>query len=252
MKRFLKWQLSKKDTKNSKECCQYLVVPDLHGTYSIFKKVDEYIKENCEESRKIIFLGDYLDRGECGEVYGREFYDAGSFHTLKGLLSLRNWAKTENRTLYFLRGNHEIFFEDYFLKERLKPYDKYPFFRESVDALEFAFQNDHSLFSKFETFLDELIPYYLDKENEYLFIHAGVDFSVGSLKEQAKHGLIYWIREKFIYNTKKLPYTVVFGHTPFEKPFIKSDRIGLDSGIYDSGFINLLKIDGNSNRIIRL
>lgn len=252
MKSFFTKLFSNDISQNSQNACKYLVVPDLHGTYSIFQKVVKFIKEESEEDRVVIFLGDYMDRGESGEVFGREFFDAGSYHTLVGILKLKNWAISQERTMHFLRGNHEIFFEDYFVKNRTKAYETYPFFRESVDALEFAFQHDFALFSKFEVFLESLLPYYFDQKNGYLFVHAGIDNSVGTLKEQADNGLIYWIRDRFIYNNDILPYTVIFGHTPFKEPFIRESKIGLDSGIYESGFINLLKIDGNDRKIIRL
>ncbi len=238
--------------KNNVKNCKYLVIPDIHGTYSVFKKVVEFIKSECEEDRVIIFLGDYMDRGESGEVYGKEFIDAGSFHTLKALLDLDKWAKKESRELHFLRGNHEIFFEDHFLKERTYAYDTYPFFKESVDVLEFAFKNDYTLFAKLEEFLENLLPYYLDEENGYLFVHAGVDFKIGTLENQTKKGTIYWIREKFFYGDEELPFKVIFGHTPFNEVFIRENKIGLDSGIYNSGFINLLKIDGDNHKIIKL
>jgi serine/threonine protein phosphatase 1 len=250
MKSFFKDIFTNK--KSTKKDVKYLIIPDLHGTYSIYKKIEQYIKTECEDDRTIIFLGDYLDRGESMSVYGREFHDGGSFHTLKALLNLRCWANQYSRKIVFLRGNHEIFFEDYFIKDSTKAYDLYPFFRESVEALEFAFEHDYALFPKFENFLENLQPYYLDKENDYLFIHAGIDPSYGSLKEQAKKGIIYWIRDKFIFDKTPLPYTVVFGHTPFDEPFITKDKIGLDSGIYDSGYINLLRIDGQTRDIVKL
>ena len=249
---FIKKLFSKKEPKNENSDCKYLIVPDLHGMFSIYKKVEEFIKSECEEERIVIFLGDYMDRGESMTVFGREFHDGGSYHTIKAILDLQYWAKIQEREIYFLRGNHEIFFEDYFLKNSTKPYDKYSFFRESVEALEFAFEHDYTLHPRLETFFENLLPYYLDEDCGYLFVHAGVDYSVGSLKEQTKNGIIYWIRDKFIYSEEPLPYTVVFGHTPFDEPFIKNDKIGLDSGIYNNGFINLLKIDGTTKEIIKL
>ncbi len=252
MTTFFKNLFAKSKSNNENATCKYLIVPDLHGTFSIFQKIEQFIKEECEEDRIIIFLGDYMDRGESMQVFGREFHDGGSYHTLKGILALQSWAKKEKRAMHFLRGNHEVFFEDHFLKDSLKAYNQYPFFRESVEALEFAFEHDYTLHPKLEIFLEDLLPYYLDKKNGYLFVHAGVDFTVGNLKEQAKKGTIYWIRDKFIFNKDPLPYTVVFGHTPFEEPLITDDKIGLDSGIYNSGFINILKIDNANKEIIKL
>ena len=237
---------------NDNDSCKYLIVPDIHGQFSIFQKVIDYIKFECEDDRKIVFLGDYLDRGESMKVFGREFEDGGSYHTLKAIFNLQDWAKTQERELFFLRGNHEIFYEDYFLKDKMKPYDKYDFFRESVEGIEFAFEHDYTLHPKLEEFLENLLPYYLDKKNGYLFIHAGVDFSVGNLALQEKRGTSYWIRDKFIYDKSPLPYIVIFGHTPFDEPFVTEHRIGLDSGVYDSGFINLLKIDSNEREIVVL
>jgi serine/threonine protein phosphatase 1 len=250
VKQYLKKILSK--DKGIKRDCKYLIIPDLHGCYSIYKNIDKYIKDECEEDRIVIFLGDYMDRGESGKIFGREFNDAGSYHTINALIELRQWGIDNNRKLLFLRGNHEIFYEDYYFKDREAAYHQYDFFRDGVLSLDFAFYNDATLYPRFEQFFYELKPYHLDKKNAYLFVHAGVDFNEGSLKEQAKKGVIYWVRNRFIRSDQKLPYTVVFGHTPFENPFMRENRIGLDSGIYDSGFINLLKIDGNVTKFIKI
>jgi predicted phosphodiesterase len=114
MKSFLKNIFSDTNTtdKTTPKDAKYLIIPDLHGTYSIYKKIEQYIKTECEDDRVIIFLGDYLDRGESMSVYGREFHDGGSFHTLKALLNLKTWATQHQREVVFLRGNHEIIFED--------------------------------------------------------------------------------------------------------------------------------------------
>lgn len=252
MKRFLNWSFSRKTSKNSEEFCKYLVIPDLHGTYSVFKKIDEYIKANCEVNRKIIFLGDYMDRGESGEIYGKHFPDIGSYLIIRDLIKLKSWAKQNNRKIIFLRGNHEIFFEDYYFGENEFLYHKYEFFKNSIDVLEYAFKKEKYLYTDIKFFLKELKPYFLDKENKYLFIHAGIDPTKSTLEQQIKHESIYWIRDKFIYAEETFDFTVIFGHTPFEQPLIKLDRIGLDSGIYDSGYINLLKIDDKSSQILKI
>ncbi len=232
--------------------CKYLVVPDIHGTYSIYKRVEHIIKNSIEKDRVIIFLGDYMDRGESGEIYGKRFADIGSYLVIRDLIKLKEWAKENGREMIFLRGNHEIFFEDYYFGENEFLYHKYPFFKNSIDALEFAFKKERELFVEFKKFLKELKPYYLDSENRYLFIHAGIDPTKGALKEQIEHESIYWIRDKFIYSKETFDYTIIFGHTPFDEPFIKLDRIGLDSGIYNSGYINLLKIDNKSSQILKI
>ena len=230
----------------------YLVVPDLHGIHSIYKRVEEYIKSEVEENRTIIFLGDYMDRGESGIVEGKAFNDVGSYLVMRDLIALQRWADTNGRKILFLRGNHEIFYEDYFIKKEKYPYKQYKFFKDSVDCLSYIFKKDQPFYHAFIEFLNNLQPYYVDEKYGYLFIHAGIDPHEKDLQKQAEDGLIYWIRDKFLFSEKKLPFTVIFGHTPFSKPFMRSDKIGLDSGVYKRGFLNLLKIDNENSKVIQL
>jgi serine/threonine protein phosphatase 1 len=41
---------------------------------------------------------------------------------------------------------------------------------------------------------------------------------------------LLWIREKFIHSPRPFEKRVVFGHTPFEKPLVEPDKIGIDTG----------------------
>ena len=230
----------------------YLVVPDLHGVHSIYKQVEAFIKNECEIERTIIFLGDYMDRGESGECDGKFFKDLGSYLIIKDLIALQKWAIEEKRELIFLRGNHELFYEDYFIKNEIYAYKQFSFFKDAVDCLTHFFDKDKTFFDEFISFLNGLKPYYKDDIYHYLFIHAGIDPDEKDIDKQVKEGLVYWIRDKFLFSEKKLDFTVVFGHTPFSKPFMRSDKIGLDSGVYKRDFLNLLKIDKENSKIIKL
>ena len=238
-------------THDDGESHAYLIIPDLHGIHSIYLQVEKYIKK-CASNRHIIFLGDYMDRGESGEIDGVYFRDAGSARIMMDLIKLQVWADKEGRKISFLRGNHETFFEDYYLHDNPYAYDKYGFFKDSVDCLTHLFEKDREFYEHFILFLKNLQAYHLEEKYNFLFIHAGIDPNETSLKKQAADGLIYWIRDQFIFSQKPLPYTVVFGHTPFSKPFIRKDKIGLDSGVYKRSFINLLKIDHAKHEIITL
>ena len=231
---------------------RYLVVPDLHGIHSIYKQVEHFIKNHCEKDRTIIFLGDYMDRGEAGEAYGQTFEDVGSYRIIRDLITLKAWAKKEERELIFLRGNHEIFYEDYYLHHKKYAYEEFGFFKRSADCFNHVMQEDIQFHTDFLNFLKALQPYYLDKKYAYLFIHAGIDPAEKDLQKQVDSGLIYWIRDQFLFSEKKLPYTVIFGHTPFSKPFMRADKIGLDSGVYKRDFLNLLTIDDKDSKIIQL
>jgi len=241
-----------KSSSSKKQFHKYVVVPDLHGTYSVYQKVEKYLRNEVDKDTAVIFLGDYMDRGEPGTIDGRDFKDAGSYFTMRDILALRKWAREEEREYIFLRGNHEIFYENFFIDGSISAYKQYPFFKESVQAFEYVMRKEADFAEEFIDFLKTLKPYYLDKKNGYLFVHAGIDPESKDLDKQVKKGTVYWIRDKFILSKKRLPYKVVFGHTPFFEPFLKKDKIGIDCGIYRTGYINLLQIDGKSYTIFKL
>jgi serine/threonine protein phosphatase 1 len=235
-----------------KDSHKYLIIPDLHGIYSIYKNVEKYIKNHCEDDRKIIFLGDYVDRGEGGEAYGRYFKDAGSYFVVRDLINLKEWANDNGRDILFLRGNHEVFYEQHYIYKDKVAYKEYKFLINSIECFDHVFKNEPEFYDKFILFLNELAPYYKDNVYNYLFVHAGIDPENKNLQEQVESGEIYWIRDKFLFSEKKLDFTVVFGHTPFIKPFMRSDKIGLDSGVYKREYLNLLLIDNHNSKIIQL
>ena len=72
-------------------------------------------------------------------------------------------------------------------------------------------------------------------------VHAGINPSK-SLAKQTDSDLL-WIRDEFIHNPHRLPYTVLFGHTPrnsvlFDLPY----KIGLDTGLVYGNKLSCLEI----------
>jgi serine/threonine protein phosphatase 1 len=63
---------------------------------------------------------------------------------------------------------------------------------------------------------------------DYIFVHAGLRPKV-QLAQQSQKDLV-WIRQKFIYSDYNFGKRVVFGHTPFNEPFVKANKIGIDTG----------------------
>lgn len=83
--------------------------------------------------------------------------------------------------------------------------------------------------------------YHYEKEN-YVFVHGGVRPGV-SLEDQDPFDLV-WIRDEFIYSENPLPgKIVVFGHTPFEEPFVSRDKIGIDTGCVYGGRLTALRVE---------
>jgi serine/threonine protein phosphatase 1 len=75
-------------------------------------------------------------------------------------------------------------------------------------------------------FLNDLLPYW--EEAEHIFVHAGLQPGV-HLTHQSPDWL-FWAREEFIRTAHDFGTIVVYGHTPFEKPQVDDNKIGIDTG----------------------
>jgi serine/threonine protein phosphatase 1 len=55
-----------------------------------------------------------------------------------------------------------------------------------------------------------------------------------------------WIREDFLGSDERLEKVVVHGHTPTERPVLKPNRIGIDTGAYATNCLTAVKLTGES------
>jgi len=190
-------------------------VGDIHGCYQKLKVLLDRLPFNPEKDL-LIFLGDYLNRGP------------ESRQVITFLLDLKRRA----HNVIFLLGNHEHSLLEYArdgdpddlrtlrplgVEATLQSYGDRSV--RSMLSLEFL-PDDH------KEFLNQLVLYY--KLKGYLFIHAGV-IPGEDLENCPLHRLLT-VRENFLNYRKSLDCTVVFGHTPFETPFVTQDKIGIDTG----------------------
>jgi serine/threonine protein phosphatase 1 len=76
----------------------------------------------------------------------------------------------------------------------------------------------------------------------YFFAHAGVRPGCGL---DAQHQLdLTWIREPFLGCEDDFGAVVVHGHTPVDRPEVRSNRINIDTGAYFSGLLTCLVLEG--------
>ncbi len=68
---------------------------------------------------------------------------------------------------------------------------------------------------------------------DYHFVHAGIRPRV-PLAQQTDHDLM-WIREEFLTSDEKHGKIIVHGHTPYQEPVQRPNRIGVDTGVYITG-----------------
>jgi serine/threonine protein phosphatase 1 len=79
-------------------------------------------------------------------------------------------------------------------------------------------------------------------EGGYLFVHAGIAPGV-ALHEQNPRDLI-WIRQRFLQSPRDHGAVVVHGHCISAEPQVRHNRIGIDTGAYQSGVLTCLVLDG--------
>lgn len=205
------------------------VVADIHGCLDELVRLLEALP--LEDSDRLIFLGDYVDRGP----------------DPKGVVSyLIERERKGKQEMIFLKGNHEDMFlaylglpgryGDMFLFNgggaTLASYGIPPSSSSSQEGLSRIPQNHLKFFQ-------ELRSYYLMEP--FLCVHAGIH-PAKPLEQQDEEELL-WIRDEFILNRHFLPYTVLFGHTPqrevlFHLPY----KVGLDTGLVYGNELSCLEV----------
>jgi serine/threonine protein phosphatase 1 len=206
------------------------VVGDIHGCLAELRYLIEQLP--LEHGDRLVFLGDYIDRGP------------HSMGVVSYLLELPKQADIE---AVFLKGNHEDMFLDYLglsgnhgdvflINGGVATLASYGIAAPGFGGIEVAEQ----LPSAHLDFYQNLETFYVVES--YLCVHAGIQ-PLKKLEEQSAAEM-YWIRGEFIRNPHKLPFTVLFGHTPqkealFDLPY----KIGLDTGLVYGNKLSCLAIE---------
>ncbi len=215
-------------------------VGDIHGRRDLLERSLDAIRAHAAKMpaawlRRIVFLGDYIDRGP------------DSAGVIEYLLEhpFAEFSPT------FLRGNHEQVMLDFF--DAASP-DPAWLNYGGVAAL--ASYGIAAAGRSAESIRDEMrarMPaMHLDflrrteftkRVGGYLFVHAGIRPGV-ELERQRPQDLL-WIREPFLSETKQFAFRIVHGHTITEYPDIRPNRIGIDTGAYASGVLTILALWGD-------
>ncbi len=214
-------------------------IGDIHGYPDVLadlhQKIDDDLKHNPIENAKIIYLGDYIDRGP---------NNAGVIDMVLNRQDTHQHIKHIHLT-----GNHEDSMLDFIANplgprqdwmlwggiETMQDYgvetgDNDTLIDRAADmasCLERGIPRPHMDFYK------SLLTHH--QEDDYLFVHAGIMPNV-PIEQQTKQDLTF-TRSPFLEYEEMHPHYVVHGHTvPKDKRIeIKPNRINLDSGLYKGG-----------------
>jgi serine/threonine protein phosphatase 1 len=187
-----------------------LAIGDIHGCLDKLISLMEII--DMDPSRDtLVFIGDYIDRGPQSKEVVEYLIDLATRHS----------------RVIFLKGNHEQMLEMY-----LSGTDRLSFLANGGHATLGSYARDSStneanpIPSRHLEFFDNLRLYY--ETEQYFFVHAGLR-PRKPFEEQDEWDML-WIRDEFIYSDFHFEKRVIFGHTPFQKPLVLDNKIGIDTG----------------------
>ncbi|HEY0014614.1 MAG TPA: metallophosphoesterase family protein [Allosphingosinicella sp.] len=216
-------------------------VGDIHGRLDLLDAMLAKIEaDNARRPKRRTFavlLGDLIDRGPAS---------AGVIERL------RTWQPDGIKPV-FLAGNHEEVMlnvlagqegilpswlkfggaeclESYGLDvDALKRLDERP----AIEKIRAAVPRAHRDF--LETFGDTF------RFGDYLFVHAGIRPGVAVEEQHTKD--LRWIREPFLGDGKEHGFVVVHGHTICDRIEERPNRIGIDTGAYQTGNLTAIGVE---------
>ncbi len=77
---------------------------------------------------------------------------------------------------------------------------------------------------------------------DYLFVHAGVRPGIDLGEQRASD--LRWIRDDFLQHRDSFGKLVVHGHSITRNVDLRANRIGIDTGAYDSGKLTAIGLEG--------
>lgn len=225
-------------------------IGDIHGRADLLTTIHKSILNdaktaNGEMKLVLVYLGDYVDRG----MESRQVIEMLITSPLPGFETV------------FLKGNHEdallTFLEDSSIgpdwfpiggdaclySYKVSPHNSLPAakkFKQLQKSFKDVFPDDHL------SFLSNLKLSY--ESGDYLFVHAGVMPSRALSKQTAEH--LMWVRSEFTRDRRNYGKIIVHGHTVTDKPDIRANRIGIDTGAYATGHLTCLILEGTKRRFL--
>ena len=216
-------------------------VGDIHGRRDLLERLLGKIASHAGDAalkNSLVFLGDYVDRGPQSKA------------VIELLLQL-DWPGWE---IVRLRGNHDQAVIDFVGDPR--SYRGWRGFGAAETLVSYGvkapmFDDERGFAAAREEFLEKCPAEHMDflhslklshATGDYMFVHAGVRPGVALDMQSAQD--MMWIRDDFLSSHAKLDKVIVHGHSPSEKPVLRRNRIGVDTGAYATGCLTAAVLQG--------
>lgn len=228
------------------------VIGDIHGRADLLERLMDSIIEDVRNDppvsggTEIVFLGDYVDRGD------------QSSEVVEILMRLYSEPKIST---HFLKGNHEAMMLDFVVDPEegaswlhnggLSTLMSYGIrgLSETADAASRirASRELREALGLHLVFLRD-VPQLMFQSGNVICVHAAFDADVPA-SEQSERTLL-WGRDSFLSKGGPSGHLIVHGHTITSEPDFGVNRLGIDTGAYFSGRLTAARIDKNGVRFI--
>ncbi len=222
-------------------------IGDIHGHLDLLRDMHARIAEEIARDKpadwRIVHLGDLVDRGP----------DSA------GVIAFLIAAVARDRRNIVLAGNHDVGFLDFLAQP--DPDSLFARHGGRETALSYGIDlrmEDADSLSHSHCELAAAVP---DSHlsflralprsasfGDFFFCHAGIRPGV-ALDRQDSEDLI-WIRNEFLRYPGLHPKVIVHGHTPQAEPEVLANRVNVDTGVFHSGVLTALAVDGAEKRLM--
>ncbi len=224
-------------------------IGDIHGCADLLEiLLDKIIRNDRKlqaiEYKKLVFLGDYIDRGPAS----------------KKVIDILLHDLPKDYDAIFLKGNHEVMMIEALQERQAADYWLRNGGHETISSYHSARSSTKEQASSEE--LMHLFKAKLPKEHlaflkslqlrfqlgDYFFVHAGVN-PARSLDEQTEQDML-WIRDRFLLSEKDFGKVIIHGHTPGKDVDEADNQIGIDTAAVYGGCLTAMMLEGNKHQYL--
>lgn len=226
-------------------------IGDIHGRLDLLNAMDAAVLTDIEKNQPlrpvICYLGDYIDRGP---------------HSAQVIDRLCQKSADDIPRIY-LKGNHEDRIIEFLEDPVANGFSWLKFGgREALESYGLSVSESlertdlHQLRDRLSKLLPEHHLRFLRELRlafvwgKFLFVHAGLNPARLATDQSARD--LMWIREPFLSSDRDFGLRVVHGHVIVDEPEFRTNRIGIDTGAYQSGKLTCLVASTESIRLIQV
>ena len=200
-------------------------IGDVHGCLDQLTALIDLCMKHCAgRPMRLVFLGDYIDRGPDS----------------RGVIERLRTLQSEMPDVVCLRGNHEAL-----LLEAFETDDEGLWLLNGAaqTLLSYGVTEAAALPRDHVDWIAAL-PFYFDDGTRF-FVHAGVNPAM-PLDRQSEQDML-WIREPFLSSDRDYGRFIVHGHTPMKtaRPDLRRNRLNLDTAAVYGGRLTAAVFSGD-------